>query len=1100
MRFSSFFLSIFLLILVSNTIAQKETSPFLSKHISNYTDNEYGKSFNAENWSITQDNDGMMYFGNSNYVLTFDGMHWNSIPVSEKSGYVVSLLATSNGNIYWGYNGDFGVIETTKSGKQISRSFLKKIPEIDRYFSRVWRSFEYNNEIVFFSQESIFIYNASSDSIRIIYPEESFHLAFVTDNELYVRDRAYGLMKFDGESFNKVAGGDVFHNEGIFGMISISEDRILIITQLIGLYYYNPLSTEPSITKLNSIDSDILNTQQIIGAKKLKGGNIALNTASNGVIIINKKGEIIHKINLASGIADNDVKQIYQDLYGNMWIATNNGISLVNYSSPISLFLHNDKSGLYGSIKALAMINNQLYVGTTTGLFTYSQKANQVFEPINGLTNNITALCAVEDRLFVGTSDAVYLLNNNQLRKIASTDATAILYSKNNNRLYVIGNNGLLVFNKNINCEIEKSLLDIKIKAIGAFIFQGKNNSDELWLGTMSDGLWKINLSNNLNIEVEKFTDMDGIGDGWVKPLLINNEIFAANISGLHRFINRQEIKSKLSDSIDISNIKEFFVPAEIPYISKGTISNLVQYENNYWLVYNGSVGQFRNQEELYKTPFESLKVGKINSMLAQNSEIIWIGANGGLAKVDLSIKKDYYKKPDISIRSLKFSNDSILFNKVIGTQEYIINYKQNSFSISYSSLYNENGVLPLFSYKLNNYDDEWSIWGTDINANYKKIAAGKYTFKVKAKNVYNVESEIASISIKIAAPWYQRWWAILIYIFIFLILIVVIVKAYTYRLKQKNIHLEKIISQRTQEIREQKDEIEKQRDLIEEVHQEIQSSIEYAKRIQTAVLPQHEFTNGIIKDYFILFKPKDVVSGDFYWAKQSGNHLIIAVADCTGHGVPGAFMSMLGISLLNEIVGKEKVIEAGEILNELREGVIRSLKQKESSNESLSVMDGMDISLVSIDLKTGELQWAGAHNPLFIISDSKPALSEKTNIKIHKVENIEHQLYDIKADKMPIAISGKMTPFTNHRIKLKTGDTIFMFSDGFIDQFGGPKGKKFMIKAFRNMLLVNSELPLIKQLQNYENQLNKWVEHIDIDNQLPFTQIDDICLMGIRF
>jgi len=400
----------------------------------------------------------------------------------------------------------------------------------------------------------------------------------------------------------------------------------------------------------------------------------------------------------------------------------------------------------------------------------------------------------------------------------------------------------------------------------------------------------------------------------------------------------------------------------------------------------------------------------------------------------------------------------------------------------------------------MESYDNEWSPWSKEPITDFKKLKEGKYTFKLKCKNIYNIESDITEITIQIASPWYRTIWAYIAYLIIVIAIFAAIIRAYTYRLKQKNIQLEAIIVDRTKEIVKQKDEIELQRDLIKEVHEEIKSSIEYAKRIQTAVLPIQEFSNPIIKDYFVLFKPKDIVSGDFYWAKQSEDNLVIAVADCTGHGVPGAFMSMLGISLLNEIVGKNHITNAGLILDTLRDGVIRSLKQKEESNDSMKVMDGMDISLVSINLKSGELQWAGAHNPLFIVSKSEPIISAEAKIRVHKNENSKYILYDIKADKMPIAISDKMTPFVNHKIQLKTEDTVFMFSDGYIDQFGGPKGKKFMIKSFRNMLLANGELQMNQQMQNYEKQLEQWVSHIDADSQLAFSQVDDICLMGIKF
>jgi ligand-binding sensor domain-containing protein len=220
----------------------------------------------------------------------------------------------------------------------------------------------------------------------------------------------------------------------------------MIITRVIGLYTFD----KNGIKEITSPDIEEINKQEIIGSLKLNDGNIALNTASNGVIIINDRGIIISKINMSSGIADNDIKQIYQDKYDNLWLATNNGISFINYSSPISLFLNNDKSASYGSVKDLMIAQNKLFVGTTTGLFQYSLNKKQTFEPIEGLSKNITALYVADGSLFVGTSEAAYLIQNSVIRKVASISVSTFLYSSENTRLYIIGKNGIVVLQKKI--------------------------------------------------------------------------------------------------------------------------------------------------------------------------------------------------------------------------------------------------------------------------------------------------------------------------------------------------------------------------------------------------------------------------------------------------------------------------------------------------------------------------------------------------------------------------------------------------------------------------------------------------------------------------
>ena len=267
--------------------------------------------------------------------------------------------------------------------------------------------------------------------------------------------------------------------------------------------------------------------------------------------------------------------------------------------------------------------------------------------------------------------------------------------------------------------------------------------------------------------------------------------------------------------------------------------------------------------------------------------------------------------------------------------------------------------------------------------------------------------------------------------------------------------------------LQKQKKEIEYQHDQISRQKQSITDSIHYAKRIQTALLPPDEIVNNLLPEYFILYEPRDIVSGDYYWISQKEEKVILVAADCTGHGVPGAFMSMLGISFLNEIVNKEIELKSDVILNELRNYVITSLRQTGQTGES---KDGMDISLTIIDFAKNELQFSGAYNPLYIIKNS--------------------ELNQIKADKMPIGISDKFhIPFSSHLIKLEKGDTFYMFSDGYVDQFGGPKGKNFMSKAFKKLLLEIQNESMSEQEKILNDTLCSWKGNNE--------QIDDILVVG---
>lgn len=284
-------------------------------------------------------------------------------------------------------------------------------------------------------------------------------------------------------------------------------------------------------------------------------------------------------------------------------------------------------------------------------------------------------------------------------------------------------------------------------------------------------------------------------------------------------------------------------------------------------------------------------------------------------------------------------------------------------------------------------------------------------------------------------------------------------------KLAESKLQIEKINS----DLEQKNAEVIRQKDIIEQKNQSITDSIQYASRIQTAVLPPEDFLNEWGLENFILFMPKDIVSGDFYWGVRKNEKVIIAAADCTGHGVPGAFMSMLGHAFLEEIVNTREIADAASILNILRDEIINTLRQKGTTGET---RDGMDISLIILDLKEGKLDYSGANNPLYLIRDGK--------------------LTKYLADRMPIGIHFiSYTPFTNQSIGLRKGDCLYMFSDGFADQFGGPKGKKFMYKPFQDLVLKNHTNPLNIQKEMLKTTFEKWKGDRE--------QVDDVMVIGIR-
>lgn len=273
----------------------------------------------------------------------------------------------------------------------------------------------------------------------------------------------------------------------------------------------------------------------------------------------------------------------------------------------------------------------------------------------------------------------------------------------------------------------------------------------------------------------------------------------------------------------------------------------------------------------------------------------------------------------------------------------------------------------------------------------------------------------------------------------------------------------------RTQlELKKSRDDIQEYLQKIEAQNNIITSSVQYAQRIQNASLPDIEDLNRDLKDYFILFKPRDIVSGDFYWIKKIENKIIIAIADCTGHGVPGAFMSMLGTAFLNEIVLRENITQPSLILSQLRENIIDSLSQ----NEHSEVFDGMDISVATIDLKTNILEFSGANNYGYLLRNN--------------------EIIKLECDHMPVSYFSKMKPFSNMQMDVRKGDILYLFSDGFIDQFGGAKDKKLKAPSFKKLLLEIQNLNMEEQKQKLDEFFVRW--------KGEQAQVDDVSVFGLKF
>lgn len=330
-------------------------------------------------------------------------------------------------------------------------------------------------------------------------------------------------------------------------------------------------------------------------------------------------------------------------------------------------------------------------------------------------------------------------------------------------------------------------------------------------------------------------------------------------------------------------------------------------------------------------------------------------------------------------------------------------------------------------------------------------------------------------------------------------------IRNYISSISQMNVELEQKVVERTKEVVDQKEEIEsqkeeietqldmvtKQRDTIEDQKYQILDSIHYARRIQNAMLPPQNVLEETLGEHFIFYYPRDIVSGDFYWSTVKKDKVYMVVADCTGHGVPGAFLSILGVSYLNEIVNKDEDLKAAEILSLLRTSLISSLHQRGEEGET---KDGMEVALCIVDKKNNKLQFAGARRPLYLVRNRAngdiPFDAEDNKSVLYKKG--EFQLLQYKPDYMPIGIyDGDENEFTNREIDYKTGDSIYLFTDGYVDQLGGPDRKTFRVRSFRDLLLDIQGKDMELQRKALEKRIVEWKGKVE--------QIDDVLVFGLK-
>ncbi len=1021
-----------------------------------------------------------MYFGNASSVLEYDGVKWRSIYVSNNS-LVRSIAIDSNGVVYIGAVGEFGFLEPDEKGNMTYHSLVDKLPAEEREFADVWKTYA-TPEGIYFQTFSKLI-RVKDASVKIWKPETSFHFSYFLDNKLFIIERERGLKCVHKNELSMVHGGEMFSGLRIYAMLRAGSENILIATREKGLFLMNTKANADSAFKpLVAEINDHLIEDQVYGGTNISGGKFAFATLKKGVFIIDQKGDILQVLDKKVGLQDDIVKCVATDNQNDLWIALGTGISRAEISSPLSTLT--DAQGLNGFVQDIIKHNRLIYVATSLGLYVGNKDRFEAVSGINSQTWSLERFAVGPDTLLIASSDAgVFQIENKTSKLLQEGIGYFLSQSKSDPaRLYIGRNDGfssIRYSNKHWVDEDYFNGIDKEIRSIA------EDKNGDLWLGTPFDGLIRVEFK-------EKRSDKDTLMTSWKKYYALNHY---DTINGLPNAkynipycFDGQVIFATMEGFYEFNGSNKTFNP--LHFLEAELRAHQVYrfaYRNvsEVWLVTVAPGGRKETgvaylKERTYSwftQPFLKISDREIHAIFLDENDLTWLGGPDGLLHYDAAIKKDFSQPFHALVRTVVIGKDSIFQGTFYSLRDSLripeltqanamipeLAYGENSAAFEYSAANYGDEKNMLFSIYLEGNDKKWSDWTTKTSKEYTNLDEGSYIFHVKAKNIYGTESIEATYAFTILPPWYRTTWAYIIYVVSFIGFVYLIIRLSIRRLVKAKIKLEGIIKERTAEVVEQKH-------MIEEKQKEIIDSINYAQRIQRALLASDKLLNENLSQYFVFFQPKDIVSGDFYWAtKLTNGQFALVTADSTGHGVPGAIMSMLNISCLIEATTGQKLNDPNEILNYARAKIIGHLANDGSAEGG---KDGMDCSLVSFDFTNNKMTYAAANNPVWVVRNN--------------------EILEFDPDKMPVGKHDRdKTSFTQHVVDLQKNDVVYALTDGMPDQFGGPKGKKFMYKKLKDLFVSVSSFPMNEQKERIRAALNEWKGDLE--------QVDDVCIIGVR-
>ncbi|MBU8891450.1 MAG: SpoIIE family protein phosphatase [Bacteroidales bacterium] len=1009
-------------------------------------------------YTVSEDKDGFIWIGTSEGLCKFDGFNFvvSEIDDTLTNGFVASSFLDDNGILWFGhnsgqitwYNGnEFKLLETSEDvnstivdiidddkGNVFIATQNSGIIKVNSDFEVDIFSEDFSGELIYsiqFAGNNNFLIGTSDGLSLYTYKDDSFIKEYI------IKELEYILVQSIDEG----------NEEGVYWIGTEDSGFFLLESkgEMFDSYELINLGEKHNI-QYENVQSVLEDQENILWISTFGKGVYKLIPDNKEKYVYN---DIIH-YSTANGLPNNFVKTVYQDWEGNYWIGTfGNGLAFsVDEAFTIQ---YQNIDALNGNILSIAETESYLWLGGNEVIVKVDKNNNEykVINQANGLPKDkiIAIYPDSNENLWLGSEkNGIYHLNT-------KTNNVRVYYRSDNsmgnsinhitgidNKVWVSTQNGVLVFDLNsgkrelFNTSQGMPHNDIKF----VFVDSEKNP----WIATKSRGIFvlgnEIDYSiegGNINLNFTSITE-DANGNYWA--VTYGDGVFKFEEDSITNFSTDNGLKSNYCYSIISDNAEQVWIGHRLGMSSIDINTG----EIKIYGTEKGITGDCNN-----------------NATIKQKNGVILTGTTDGLVVYDGSKEKQSIFPPKLNITEVLFSDKPVNFNNPINLPFEIYKLNIDYIGLSYS---NPEGVS--YQYKLDGYDLEWSNITESRVASYSRVEDGNYTFILKACNAegYCVEKPL-EIKISIRPPFWKTWWFITISIFVGISLIYWYIKDREKKQKALQEYLENELQIRTKEVFAQKE-------MLEIKNRDITDSINYAQRIQQSILPSVATINEYFSGAFVYYQPRDIVSGDFYWYDRvNDDKFLIVCADSTGHGVPGAFMSMIGTTLIKDICIRKNIDSPAAVLENLDKELQRTLNQNIDAERA---HDGMDIIVCEIDINTNYMRFASAMRPLILYKDKKLQYVKGTKASIGGDPNAKKR-------------------FENIGFQLHQGDIIYMFSDGYPDQFGGPRGKKFKLDRVKNMLADVCDKPMDNQHDYVDNIFTEWRGKLQ--------QVDDVLFMGVR-